>query len=176
MKEALRASGVPPHVSGHQYTATVRWTRGADEAFSDRRYSRAHTWAFDGGVEVAASASPLIVRAPFSEAHAVDPEEAFVASVSSCHMLFFLDYAAQAKFVVDRYEDTATATMGKNEAGRDYVATIVLNPQIHFSGIQPTPEQINALHHRAHEECYIANSIRTEVTVIAVPRQARDDS
>jgi organic hydroperoxide reductase OsmC/OhrA len=166
MKEALRAGGVPPHVSGHQYTATVRWTRGADEAFNDRRYSRAHTWAFDGGIEVAASASPLIVRAPFSEAHAVDPEEAFVASVSSCHMLFFLDYAAQAKFVVDRYEDTATATMGKNEAGRDYVATITLNPQIRFSGTPPTPEQVDALHHRAHDDCYIANSIRAEVTVI----------
>jgi organic hydroperoxide reductase OsmC/OhrA len=166
MKEALRASGVPPDVSGHQYTATVRWTRGADEAFSDRRYSRAHTWVFDGGIEVAASASPLIVRAPFSDSHAVDPEEAFVASVSSCHMLFFLDYAAQAKFVVDRYEDTATATMGKNEDGHDFVATITLNPQICFSGsTQPTPEQLAVLHHRAHEDCYIANSIRTEVTV-----------
>jgi organic hydroperoxide reductase OsmC/OhrA len=167
MKEALRASGVPLHVSGHQYTATVCWTRGADEAFADRRYSRAHTWIFDGGIEVAASASPLIVRAPFSDPHAVDPEEAFTASVSSCHMLFFLDYAAQAKFVVDRYEDTATATMGKNESGRDYVATITLNPQIQFSGTaQPTPEEVAALHHRAHDECYIANSILTEVTVL----------
>jgi organic hydroperoxide reductase OsmC/OhrA len=153
-------------MSGHQYTATVRWTRGADEAFNDRRYSRAHTWTFDGGVEVAASASPLIVRAPFSDPHAVDPEEAFIASVSSCHMLFFLDYAAQAKFVVDRYEDTATGTMGKNESGHDYVATIVLTPQIHFSAsVQPTPEQLAALHHRAHEDCFIANSILTEVTV-----------
>ncbi len=152
-------------MSGHQYTATIRWQRGADEAFNDRRYSRAHTWAFDGGAEIAASASPLIVRAPFSDAHAVDPEEAFLASVSSCHMLFFLDYAAQANFVVDRYEDTASATMGKNEAGRDYVATIVLTPQIHFSGASPAPEQLAALHHRAHEDCFIANSIRTEVRV-----------
>jgi organic hydroperoxide reductase OsmC/OhrA len=152
-------------MSGHQYTATVRWTRGADEAFNDRRYSRAHTWSFDGGIDVAASASPLIVRAPFSDPHAVDPEEAFIASVSSCHMLFFLDYAAQAKFVVDRYEDTATGSMGKNEAGREYVSTIVLAPKIQFSGTQPTAEQLAALHHRAHEDCYIANSIRTEVHI-----------
>ncbi len=152
-------------MSGHQYTATIRWKRAAGEGFSDRRYRRAHTWVFDGGAEVAASASPLIVRAPFSDAHAVDPEEAFTASVSSCHMLFFLDYAAQAKFVVDRYEDTATATMGKNDDGRDYVATIVLNPQVHFSGTPPTSEQLAALHHRAHDECFIANSIRTEVTI-----------
>jgi organic hydroperoxide reductase OsmC/OhrA len=165
MEEALRTTGVPLHMSGHQYTATVRWTRGADEAFNDRRYHRTHTWAFDGGVEVAASASPLIVRAPFSDPHAVDPEEAFIASVSSCHMLFFLDYAAQAKFVVDRYEDNATGTMGKNVSGREYMATIVLAPQIHFSGTPPTAEQLTALHHRAHEDCYIANSIRTEVTV-----------
>jgi len=168
MKEALRASAVPTGVSGHQYTATVRWMRGAGEAFNDRRYSRAHTWAFDGGVEVAASASPLIVRAPFSDPHAVDPEEAFIASVSSCHMLFFLDYAAQAKFVVDKYEDVATGTMGTNEAAQEYVATIVLAPHIHFSGsAQPTPEEVAALHHRAHHDCYIANSVRTEITIVS---------
>jgi organic hydroperoxide reductase OsmC/OhrA len=126
-------------MSAHQYTATVRWTRGADEAFNDRRYSR--------------------------DPHAVDPEEAFIASVSSCHMLFFLDYAAQAKYVVDRYEDIAIGTMGKNEAGREYVATIVLAPKIQFSSTPPTAEQLAALHHRAHEDCFIANSIRTEVRI-----------
>jgi organic hydroperoxide reductase OsmC/OhrA len=152
-------------VSGHQYTATVRWERG-EAAFADRRYSRAHVWAFDGGIEVRASASPLIVRAPFSDPHAVDPEEAFVASVSSCHMLFFLDYAAQAKFVVDGYEDVATGTMGKNEVGRDFVQTIVLEPRVRFAGSnQPSHEEIARLHERSHRDCFIANSVKTEIVV-----------
>lgn len=150
----------------HQYTATVRWNRN-DAVFNDRRYSRAHVWSFDGGALVKASASPSIVRAPFSDASAVDPEEAFVASVSSCHMLFFLDYAAQAKFVVDSYEDVATGTMGKNERGQDFVATIVLAPRVRFSGSpQPTAQEIAALHERSHHECFIANSIKTAVTVL----------
>jgi organic hydroperoxide reductase OsmC/OhrA len=147
------------------HTATVRWLRDG-AAFSDRRYSRAHVWSFDGGIDVRASASPLIVRAPFSDANAIDPEEAFVASVSSCHMLFFLDYAAQAKFVVDSYEDTATGTMGKNDAGKDFVEQIVLAPLVRFSGaLQPTPEEIGALHHRAHDDCFIANSVKTRISV-----------
>lgn len=149
----------------HRYTATIRWERNGD-IFSDRRYSRAHVWAFDGGIEVKASASPLVVRAPFSDPHAVDPEEAFVASVASCHMLFFLDYAAQAKFVVDDYEDVATGTMGKNAAGKDFIATIVLAPRIRFSGTAlPAAEEIAALHERAHNDCFIANSVVTEITV-----------
>jgi organic hydroperoxide reductase OsmC/OhrA len=151
-------------VSGHQYTATVRWQRDG-AAFSDRRYSRAHMWSFDGGIEVKASASPLIVRAPLSDANAVDPEEAFVASVSSCHMLFFLDYAAQAKFVVDSYEDTATGTLDKTDAGKDFVGHIVLAPRIRFSGSQPTAEEIAALHHRAHDDCFIANSVKTKIEI-----------
>jgi organic hydroperoxide reductase OsmC/OhrA len=117
-------------------------------------------------VEVKASASPLVVRAPFSDAQAVDPEEAFVASVSSCHMLFFLDYAARAKFVVDSYDDAAVGTMGKDDAGRDYVATIVLAPRIRFSGAtQPTSEEIAALHERAHRDCFIANSVKTKISI-----------
>lgn len=152
-------------MSGHQYTATVRWERG-DAAFTDRRYSRAHVWAFDGGIEVPASASPLVVRAPYSDPHAVDPEEAFVASVSSCHMLFFLDYAAQAKFVVDGYEDVATGTMGKNDAGQDVVQTIDLVPRVRFAGsIQPSHEELAGLHERAHRNCFIANSVKTEIVV-----------
>jgi organic hydroperoxide reductase OsmC/OhrA len=152
-------------MSGHRYTVTVRWQRDG-AVFSDRRYSRAHVWAFDGGVEVKASASPLIVRAPFSDAQAVDPEEAFVASVSSCHMLFFLDYAAQAKFVVDSYEDAAVGTMGKNDAGQDYVATIILAPRIRFSGAtRPTGEEVAALHKRAHHDCFIANSVKTAISI-----------
>ena len=155
-------------MNGHRYTATVSWERkGA--AFTDRRYSRAHVWSFDGGAKVAASASPLVVREPFSDPGGVDPEEAFVASVSSCHMLFFLDYAAQAKYVVDSYEDQAVGTLGKNEAGREFVETIVLAPLVLFSGVlQPTDEHIVALHERAHDDCYIANSVKT--TIKAVPR------
>lgn len=103
--------------AAHVYTATIRWERSG-AVFTDRRYSRAHRWTFDGGIEVAGSSSPLVVRVPLSEPCAIDPEEAFTASVSSCHMLFFLDYAAQASFVVDRYEDTATATMGVTQPAR----------------------------------------------------------
>jgi organic hydroperoxide reductase OsmC/OhrA len=152
-------------VSGHQYTATVRWQRDG-AAFSDRRYSRAHLWSFDGGTEVKASASPLIVRTPLSDPTAVDPEEAFVASVSSCHMLFFLDYAAQAKFVVDSYEDAATGTMDKNDAGKEFVGHILLAPRVRFSGPQPTLEEIADLHHRAHDDCFIANSVRTKISIV----------
>jgi organic hydroperoxide reductase OsmC/OhrA len=153
-------------MSGHRYTATVRWRRDG-EAFTDRRYSRAHVWAFDGGIEVRASSSPQVVRLPFSDASAVDPEEAFIASVSSCHMLFFLDYAAQAKLVVDDYEDAAVGTLGTNDDGKEYVATIVLAPRVRFSGVpQPTPEEIAALHARAHHDCYIANSVKSEITVV----------
>jgi organic hydroperoxide reductase OsmC/OhrA len=147
------------------YTATIRWAR-ADAVFSDRRYSRAHTWAFDGGIEVKASASPLVVRAPFSDPHAVDPEEAYLASVSSCHMLFFLDYAARANYVVDSYEDTATAAMGTNDNGKEFVATIVLAPCVRFSGpLQPSAADIDALHERAHHDCFIANSVKTAIVV-----------
>jgi organic hydroperoxide reductase OsmC/OhrA len=149
----------------HQYTATVHWNRNG-AVFSNRRYSRVHAWTFDGGIEVKASASPSIVRAPFSDAQAVDPEEAFIASVSSCHMLFFLDYAAQARFVVDEYEDAAVGTMGKNAAGKEFVATIVLAPRIRFSGTpQPAPEDVAALHERAHHDCFIANSVTTQIEI-----------
>ena len=154
-------------MSEHRYTATVRWQRDG-ATFTDRRYSRAHVWSFDGGIEVRASSSPQVVRVPLSAADAVDPEEAFVASVSSCHMLFFLDYAAQAGHIVDTYEDAAVGTLGKNAAGKEYIATIVLSPRVHFSGpTQPTVEAIAALHERAHHDCYIANSVKTEITVIS---------
>jgi organic hydroperoxide reductase OsmC/OhrA len=151
--------------AAHQYTMTISWSRG-DAAFIDRRYSRAHTWSFDGGLEVHASASPLVVPAPYSDAAAVDPEEAFVASIASCHMLFVLDYAARAGFVVDGYRDAAVATMGTNAHGNAFVATVVLAPQITFSGDRiPGAGEIAALHERAHHACFIANSVLTEVVV-----------
>jgi organic hydroperoxide reductase OsmC/OhrA len=148
--------------------ATVLWRRG-DQPFTDRHYSRGHVWRFDEGVEVPASASPLVVPR-HSVAAAVDPEEAFVASLSSCHMLFFLDLAARAGFRIDSYEDAATGEMAKNEAGKLYVAKVTLNPTISFSGDRrPSAAEIAALHHRSHEECFIASSVRSEVVTATVP-------
>lgn len=133
--------------------------------FTDNRYSRGHRWLFDGGVEVAASASPHSVPAPLSVAAAVDPEEAFVAAVSSCHMLWFLSIAAKRGHVVDSYHDDAIGTMGRSPKGKIVVATVRLRPLVSFSGVAaPTNAELDALHHEAHEACYIANSIITEVT------------
>jgi organic hydroperoxide reductase OsmC/OhrA len=151
----------------HEYRAEIIWTRDG-AVFTDNRYSRGHVWRFDGGVEVPASSSPLSVRLPLSRADAVDPEEAFVASLSSCHMLFFLSFAAKADFVVDKYEDAAVGVMSKNEHGKLFVSKVTLSPAITFGGTKrPSPEELDALHHHAHEECYIANSVRAEVVVAA---------
>jgi organic hydroperoxide reductase OsmC/OhrA len=148
---------------GH-YSAEIIWERGA-QRFLDQRYSRAHRWRFDGGVEVAASSSPGVVPLPMSDARAVDPEEAFVASLSSCHMLWFLSLAAKEGFVVDRYWDEAAGVMEKNEAGKLAMTKVMLRPAVVFSGEKaPTRFQIESLHERAHEECFIANSVRTVVT------------
>ena len=146
----------------HRYSATVDWERG-DGSFPDRRYSRAHRWTFDGGAVVPASSSPLVVRVPFSDASAVDPEEAFVASLASCHMLWFLDLAAQRGFVADRYHDAATGEMGNNEEGKLAMLDVWLRPQVHFRGTAPSEGELAALHHAAHEACYIASSVRTRV-------------
>jgi organic hydroperoxide reductase OsmC/OhrA len=149
----------------HQYRATVKWTRG-DAKFTDQRYSRGHEWSFDGGVTVAASSSPLSVRLPYSVAEAVDPEEALVAALASCHMLTFLYVAAKQGFVVDSYADDAVGEMSKNERGKLWVSRIILSPAIVFAGEKrPSAEQLDELHHLAHEECYIANSVKSEVLV-----------
>ncbi len=150
----------------HEYRADVRWQRSAAEKFTDQRYSRGHQWHFDGGVDVPASSSPLVVPLPYSVAAAVDPEEAFIASLSSCHMLFFLSYAAQKGFVIDQYADTAVGTMGRNEQGRIAMLKVVLHPQIQWGGErQPSADEIAALHERAHHDCFLANSVRCEVLV-----------
>ena len=152
--------------SAHEYRATVKWQRAADARFTDQRYSRGHTWSFDGGVTVPASSSPLSVRLPYSVAEAVDPEEALVAALSSCHMLTFLYVAAKQGFVVDVYADDAVGEMTKNESGRFWVSKVTLHPAITFSGEKrPTDAQLQQLHHLAHEECYIANSVKSEVVV-----------
>lgn len=146
-----------------QSLAEVVWERG-EQVFVDGRYSRKHYWRFDGGVEVVGSSSPLVVRPPLSETAAVDPEEAFVAALSSCHMLWFLALAAKRKFCVDRYADAAEARMGKNAAGKVALLSITLHPDAKFSGEhRPTRADIDALHHEAHELCFIANSVTSEV-------------
>ena len=150
-------------MSAHTYDVQVRWSRG-DAVFTDNRYSRAHTWQFDGGIEVPASSSPHSVRVPLSSAEAVDPEEAFVASISSCHMLWFLSIAAGAGFCVDRYVDDASGVMGKNSAGKTAVTRVTLHPRVTFSGTKvPSHTEIGELHHKAHEECFIANSVTTDI-------------
>jgi organic hydroperoxide reductase OsmC/OhrA len=149
----------------HQYRASVKWSRG-DASFTDQRYSRGHEWSFDGGIAVPASSSPLSVRLPYSVAEAVDPEEALVAALASCHMLTFLYVAAKQGFVVDDYTDDAVGEMTKNERGKLWVSKVTLSPRITFSGAKrPSPVQLDELHHLAHEECYIANSVKSEVVV-----------
>jgi organic hydroperoxide reductase OsmC/OhrA len=150
----------------HEYRAEVLWQLAAGQSFTDGRYSRRHLLRFDGGTEVAGSSSPSVVPVPWSDAAAVDPEEAFVASLSSCHMLWFLSLAAKARFAVQRYRDQATGVMTKNAQGKLWVSQVTLRPEASFAAdCQPTREQLDALHHQAHEECFIANSVRTEVSV-----------
>lgn len=146
------------------YTAAISWERGA-QAFIDNKYSRRHTWTFDGGVEVPGSSSPHVVPLPYSESKAVDPEEAFVASVSSCHMLWFLSIAAKRRYCVDRYVDEAEGTMEKNSAGKLAMTHVALRPRVTFVGDRmPGHDEIEAMHHEAHAECFIANSVTSEVT------------
>jgi len=147
------------------YTATVVWTRPSGAAFVDNKYSRAHEWRFDGGAVVRASSAPSVVPLPLSDASAVDPEEALVASLSSCHMLFFLSYAARQGFVIERYEDEAVGEMGKNAAGKVAMLKVRLRPRIAWSGKVPSAVELDALHHRSHEACYIANSVTAEIVI-----------
>jgi organic hydroperoxide reductase OsmC/OhrA len=146
-----------------QHQAEVLQRRG-EQDFLDRRYSRKHVLKFDGGAEVAGSSSPHVVPVPYSDPAAVDPEEAFIAALSSCHMLWFLDLAACAGFRVDEYHDVAVGEMGKNEDGKAWVAHVTLQPKVAFSGdTLPTPEQHERLHRAAHAECFIALLVKTEV-------------
>lgn len=147
------------------YTATVSWTRG-DQVFTDRKYSRAHEIRFDGGTVVPGSSSPHVVKLPLSREDAVDPEEMLVASLSMCHMLFFLDFASRAGFVLDTYTDAAEGAFGKDERGRFAITKVTLKPQLAWSGDkQPGAGDIAELHHKSHEACFIANSFRGEVVV-----------
>lgn len=148
-----------------EFGAIISWQRGENEPFVDQRYSRAHSWEFDGGVRVPASSSPHVVPLPWSVAEHVDPEEAFVAALSSCHMLTFLWLAARAGPRVESYQDEALGIMEVDERGRQPVTRVRLRPRIVFGGEhQPTLPELEQLHHQAHEECFIANSVRTVVT------------
>jgi organic hydroperoxide reductase OsmC/OhrA len=148
-----------------EHTATIIWQRG-DQPFTDNAYSRGHEWKFDGGATVPASASPDVVPLPMSVAENVDPEEAFVASLSSCHMLFFLSIAAKRGFVVDSYTDAAIGYTGKNRNGKVAVTKVVLEPKVSFVGDEvPTAEQMQQMHEKSHDLCFIANSVNTEIIV-----------
>lgn len=145
------------------HIAEVHWSRG-DQDFLDNQYSRKHLLRFDGGIEVPGSSSPHVVPVPMSIIAAVDPEEAFVASLASCHMLWFLSIAAKQGFCVDRYTDIASGTMEKNAEGKLAMTVVTLKPLVQFSGNKmPTPQQILDMHHEAHEACFIANSVKTQV-------------
>jgi organic hydroperoxide reductase OsmC/OhrA len=147
-------------------TVKVVWKRGPGE-FRGGRYSRAHVWRFDGGAEVPASSSPAVVPPPLSDPRGVDPEEALVASLSSCHMLWFLALASKAGFEVESYEDDASGVLGRDDRGRTAMTEVTLRPRARFSGAKrPDGAALEDLHHRAHEACFIANSVRSEVRVL----------
>ncbi|HEY3494453.1 MAG TPA: OsmC family protein [Polyangiaceae bacterium] len=148
-----------------EHRATVRWSF-AGEDFPKGRYSRAHSWEFDGGQKVLASSSPTIVPLPFSNPAGVDPEEAFVAALSSCHLLTFLDLARRAGHEIESYEDQAVGVLAKNAEGARWIATVTLTPKVRYrEGTTPSTEAEEQLHHQAHQLCFIANSVKTEITV-----------
>lgn len=146
-----------------EYTAEVLWLRG-EQDFVSGRYSRRHLLRFDGGTEVPGSSSPHVVPVPGSDPAAIDPEEAFVASLSSCHMLWFLSIAAKYGFCVDRYFDAPVGRMSRNAEGKLAMTLVTLRPEVRFSGgRRPDPGELQHMHHEAHEACFIANSVKTEV-------------
>jgi organic hydroperoxide reductase OsmC/OhrA len=146
-----------------KHVATVEWRRPAGAAFTDQRYPRAHRWHFDGGAEVPASSSPHVVPLPLSDAAAVDPEEAFVAALASCHMLWFLSIAAARGHVVERYVDAAEGTMARNAAGRLAMTVVTLRPRVDFAAPAPAEAEQRAMHEQAHHECFLAASVRSEM-------------
>ncbi|MCC9621301.1 OsmC family protein [Thalassospira sp. MA62] len=147
-----------------KFGAEVIWTRSDQEKFTDRRYSRGHIWRFDGGLEVPASSSPHVVPLPFSIAEHVDPEEAFVASLASCHMLFFLDFASRAGLMIDRYDDAPIGEMATVN-GKTMITKVILRPKVTYGGPKPDAAAETDLHHKSHEACFLANSVKSDVMV-----------
>ena len=154
-----------------EHTAKILWLRG-NQNFLDNRYSRKHVIELDGGLEIPASSSPHNVPLPYSDESAADPEELLVAALSNCHMLWFLSIAAKRGFCVDSYEDNVVGKMAKNDNNKLFLAEVTLTPNVTFSGTKiPTTEELELLHHKAHEECFIANSVLTEVIIKPVLNQ-----
>ncbi|HWH17279.1 MAG TPA: OsmC family protein [Allosphingosinicella sp.] len=145
------------------YRATVSWE--SDGEFTSGKYSRAHRLSFDGGAVLRGSSSPLSVPLPMSDPAAVDPEEMLVASASACHMLWFLSLARGAGLDIASYRDEAEGAMGKDERGKIAVTRIALRPAVRFVGRQPDADELGRLHRQAHEKCFIANSLRSEIVV-----------
>jgi organic hydroperoxide reductase OsmC/OhrA len=149
-----------------EYVATVHWQRSPNELYIDNQYSRSHQWLFDGGSIIEASSSPHIVAIPQSIEANVDPEEAFIASLASCHMLFFLSIAAKNKFVVDNYEDNASGLLQQNNRGKYAMTKVTLSPKVIFSGdAQPSLKEFEKMHYQAHQQCFIANSVHTDIVI-----------
>ena len=151
-----------------KYYVKVLWKKQDDELFTDLRYSRQHKWIFDGGTEVAASSSPHVVPLPYSDESAVDPEEAFIASLSSCHMLFYLSIAAANKYTIEAYQDDAEGFMENNENGDMAMTVVTLRPKVTYSGEDiPSKEQIEKMHESAHKKCYISNSVKSKIKILS---------
>jgi len=151
------------------YKVRIFWKRNSGESFIDNKYSRAHTWIFDGGSEIEASSSPHVVPLPMSKESAVDPEEAFIASLSSCHMLWFLSIAANENYVIESYEDNAEGVLGKDNEGKLAMTNVTLKPKVNFAGGNiPDRSRIEELHHAAHEKCFIANSVKTKIAIVQI--------
>ena len=147
-------------------TADISWSKEAKEVFVDGKYSRVHQWLFDGGMQFSASSSPAIVPLPMSDASLVDPEEAFLASISSCHMLFFLSFCAKQKYTVTRYDDHAEGILGEGEDDKKQMLLVTLHPIAVFEGDQlPSADAIHHMHELAHENCFIANSVKTKIVI-----------
>ena len=155
-------------MSSHLHRATIHWDMPPGN-FLKGQYSREHTWSFDGGAVIPASPAPSVLPPPLSNPALIDPEEAFVASLSSCHMLTFLYLAGRQGFDISSYHDEATGQMAKNERGVPWVSLVTLHPAVTYTGgKRPTPGEESHLHHLAHEQCYVANSVKTQVTVVPV--------
>lgn len=151
----------------HSYQATVHWKLD-DQSFTENKYSRKHSWTFDGGLTVPASASPQVVPAPLTDSSAIDPEEAFVASLSSCHMLWFLSIASKKGYLVEDYKDQANGFMEQNKEGKWAITQVILNPDVHFGNkYRPKRVVFDQIHRQAHQECFIAHSVKTEITINA---------
>jgi organic hydroperoxide reductase OsmC/OhrA len=153
-----------------EYAVKVTWTRKPDETYIDNKYSRGHAWIFDGGMTVPASSSPQVVPLPYSVEQNVDPEEAFIAALSSCHMLFFLSIAAKRRFVIDEYLDEPIGLIEKGTDGKMAMTKVTLRPKITFSGeLRPTLAQLEQIHHQSHDQCFIANSVTSKIIIEVRP-------